>query len=401
MWSRWFDHVGRYLEDEWYGEAMRSIVIPIRAEEARQLAQMFEQIADCLKTNRAHACLCFTTLTDDVGWFWLPSSMLEQWALLQWTYAQEVTRRLTIIQSIKTSTNSEDSPDQLRMGILPIRYVQVAVGIGRWSGYREKDLREAATTLKLGLPLARMRSGHVLTEAEGIQVRYKIMSGMTRIGHLLSQEDSRRWGSLIRNDPSAIFPRNGPQPYHLTFEEIYCLYDDVTRIAFAIRMDSQVALVRRRPIKLLYPETFRQGPGATPFQTDIQRYGVPQVIFDALETILDERLRHDWLGSNQYQQFQWRREPDTNEQGWNPILCTLLRVWREYMRDKSITQGSEEAEGELCGEWHEYVPIQYRAKDATDTVENNRLKANKLSAKAWTELQEWLRMHLTNESPQE
>ena len=71
------------------------------------------------------------------------------------------------------------------------------------------------------------------------------------------------------------------------------------------------------------------------------------------------------------------------------------------MRNKSITQGSEEAEGEICGEWHEYMPIQYQAKNATDTVENNRLKANKLSAKEWTELQEWLRMHLTNESPQE
>ena len=70
MWSRWFDHVGRYLEDEWYGEAMMSIVIPIRAAEARQLAQMFEQIANCLMSNRAHACLGFTTLTDDVcGWF--------------------------------------------------------------------------------------------------------------------------------------------------------------------------------------------------------------------------------------------------------------------------------------------------------------------------------------------
>ena len=71
------------------------------------------------------------------------------------------------------------------------------------------------------------------------------------------------------------------------------------------------------------------------------------------------------------------------------------------MRNKSITQGSEEAESELCEAWHEYMPIQYQAKNATDTVENNRLKANKLSAREWTEIQEWLRMHLINESPQE
>jgi hypothetical protein len=272
FYAGWNAAVGRYLDYDWYNQAMRAQVIPVRRGDIEQMRILFlAAIAAMEGEGVMQITIIDSDQYGDGQWVWLPTEMMRPWAHLKWAMLEEARRRRFLLL-FGQGRGVEDDPVQEGRGreteeiqILTIGRIFLFAGgsvrdsVRQWMGLTARQMRDYVHRLEKGVPMAILPNGSLLTGDQADRIMGWVKGGILEIWYGCAQmgrrsaQEARNWNQCwseegmtdtVRHDSSITAEQR--EYWSITGDEVYCLLDDVQRIVLAMRMGEHRALLRKR-----------------------------------------------------------------------------------------------------------------------------------------------------------
>ena len=272
FYAGWNAAVGRYLDYDWYSQAMRAQVIPVSRGDIEQMRILFQAaIAAAEGDGVMRVTIIDSNPSLDDQWVWLPTEMIRPWAHLKWAMLEEARRRRFLLlfgqgQGVEDDPVHERSARETKeIQILTIQRIFLFAGgsamdpARQWMGLKVHQMRSYVHRLETGVPRAILPNGSLITQDQGARIMSWVKGGILEIwygcaemGRRYAEEArvrSRCWSKdgttdIERSDGSITAEQR--EGWSISADEAYCLLDDVQRIVLAMRMGEHRALLRRR-----------------------------------------------------------------------------------------------------------------------------------------------------------